>query len=114
MADPENLDTEEATTKVGASSKASGKQAAVKKKAAKKVAKKSTKKAEKTMPPKRPYPRLPLEQAIRIPLALKEKNGGNAWPPSDLATAIGLSPKTNDFFYLAAASRDFGILKRLP
>jgi len=108
MADPENLDTEEATTKVGASSKASGKQAAVKKKAAKKVAKKSTKKAEKTMPPKRPYPRLPLEQAIRIPLALKEKNGGNAWPPSDLATAIGLSPKTNDFFYLAAASRDFG------
>lgn len=57
----------------------------------------------------RPYPRVPLEQALRIPVALKEKNGGNPWPPADLAAAVGLSPKNNDFFYLVAASRDFGL-----
>lgn len=33
--------------------------------------------------PKRPYPRATLEEALRIPFALKDKNGGNAWPPSD-------------------------------
>lgn len=56
----------------------------------------------------RPYPRVTLEQALRIPLALKDKNGGNPWPPADVAAAVGLSPKTNDFFYMVAAARDFG------
>src|SRR4028119_458845 len=57
----------------------------------------------------RPYPRVTLEQALRIPLALKEKNGGNPWPPSDVAAAVGLSHENTDFFYMAAASRDFGL-----
>ncbi len=57
---------------------------------------------------RRPYPRVTLETALRIPLALKEKNGGNAWPPQDVAAAVGLSQKNPDFFYMAAASRDFG------
>ncbi len=59
--------------------------------------------------PRRPYPRVTLEESTRIPLALKEKNGGNPWPPADVARAVGLSHKNTDFFYLAAASRDFGL-----
>jgi hypothetical protein len=57
---------------------------------------------------RRPYPRATLEEALRVPVALKEKNGGNPWPPADVAAVVGLSHKNPDFFYLAAASRDFG------
>lgn len=69
----------------------------------------TAKKAAKKAPPKRPYPRILLEQALKIPYALKDKNGGNPWPPADVAKSIGLSFKNTDFFYLAAASRDFGL-----
>jgi hypothetical protein len=65
-------------------------------------------KARKKLGPRRPYPRVTLEGALRIPTALKEKNGGNPWPPADVAAAVGLSQKNADFFYMAAASRDFG------
>jgi len=64
----------------------------------------------KSAPPaRRPYPRVTLEQALRIPFALKEKNGGNPWPPAEVAAAVALSHKNPDFFYMAAASRDFGL-----
>ena len=46
----------------------------------------------------RPYPRVTLEKALRIPLALNAKNGGNSWPPADVAVAVGFSPKNSDFF----------------
>jgi hypothetical protein len=59
--------------------------------------------------PRRPYPRVTLEEALRIPFALKDKNGGNPWPPADVAAAVKLSHKNPDFFYMAAASRDFGL-----
>jgi hypothetical protein len=58
---------------------------------------------------RRPYPRVTLEQALRVPTAIKDNNGGNPWPPIDVAKAVGISHKTPDFFYLAAASRDFGL-----
>src|SRR5262249_49111717 len=58
---------------------------------------------------RRPYPRVTLEQAIKIPQAIKDNNGGNPWPPADVAAAVGLSVTNSDFFYLAAASRDFGL-----
>jgi hypothetical protein len=56
----------------------------------------------------RPYPRASLEDAIKIPFIIKEKNGGNSWTPDEIASALGMSKNTNPFFYLAAASRDFG------
>jgi hypothetical protein len=76
-----------------------------------KVKKGSVKKKHpaKSTPPRRAYPRVSLEQALRIPTALKTNNGGNPWPPADVAQAVGMSYKTPDFFYLAAASRDFGL-----
>jgi hypothetical protein len=57
----------------------------------------------------RPFPRETLEDALRVPYALKEKNGGNPWPPADVASAVGLSKANPTFFYIAAASRDFGM-----
>jgi len=57
----------------------------------------------------RPYPRVSLEEALRIVLAIKEKNGGNPWPPEDVAKALETSKNTTSFFYAAAAARDFGL-----
>src|SRR3982074_488250 len=61
------------------------------------------------MAPARPYPRRTLEDALAVPLALKEKNGGNAWPPEDVAKALGMSKTNNRFFYLTASARDYGL-----
>lgn len=57
----------------------------------------------------RPYPKVPLEKALKIPYKIKELNGGNPWSPAQVAEAVGMSPKTPDFYYLSAASRDFGL-----
>jgi hypothetical protein len=54
------------------------------------------------------FPRVTFEEALAVPLAIKEKNGGNPWASDQVAGALGLSPKSNKFFYAAAASRDFG------
>jgi hypothetical protein len=96
-----------------------GQTTAKKKKAAPKRASKKTVKNKKAKPGKkaaatkttarRPYPRASLEQAVRIPLAIKNNNGGNPWPPQEIAVAVGMSAQTPGFFYLAAASRDFGL-----
>jgi len=44
-----------------------------------------------------------------VALALKEKNGGNPWSTDEVAKAMGMSRKTNTFFYLAAGARDYGL-----
>jgi len=66
----------------------------------------TSKKRQRTQ---RSYPRVSLEEAIKIPLALKDKNGGNPWPPAEVAAAIGYKVKTNNFFYRAVASREYGL-----
>lgn len=88
------------------------KKPAAKKPTAKKTATKSAKANAKR--PERPFPRASLSEAVRVPLALKEYNGGNAWPPEDMKqvveSAIGNKTVTsNHFFYLTAAARDFGL-----
>src|ERR1700736_1499941 len=55
------------------------------------------------------FPRRTLENALRVPEALKEKNGGNPWPPEQVADALGLGAKSGNFFYVAGASRDYGL-----
>ena len=80
---------------------------AKKNKAAKK---KPTATKKKRQPaPDRPYPRTTLEEAIKIPLAIRHKNGGNPWDPASVAVAVDYGKGTNNFFYLTAASRDFGL-----
>jgi hypothetical protein len=57
----------------------------------------------------RPFPRLTLDTALQIAAQIKAKNGGNAWDTVEVAKAVGLSIKNNKFFYVTAASRDFGL-----
>ena len=54
------------------------------------------------------FPRVTLEQALKIPVAIKELNGGNPWEPEEIRKAIGAS-SGNPYFYLTAASRDYGL-----
>jgi hypothetical protein len=39
--------------------------------------------------PDGPFPRATLEQAIKIPYAIKDKNGGNPWEPDEIRKAVG-------------------------
>lgn len=100
---PENLTSDQPAAK----------RPAKKRPAARKVtAAKKTAATRKGSAPKvdRPFPRRPLEEAVRIPVALKEQYGGNAQPPANVAAALGYkSAANNSFFYQAAASRDFGL-----
>jgi hypothetical protein len=57
----------------------------------------------------RPYPRVPLERALSVANAIKEKNGGNPWSAEQVAAAVGLSPRNVDFYYLLAASQKYGL-----
>jgi hypothetical protein len=50
-----------------------------------------------------------LEQALRVPRALREYNGGNPWPSAQVAEALGLGARSGNFFYISAASRDHGL-----
>ena len=57
----------------------------------------------------RPFPRVALEEALKVPNSIREKNSGNPWPPTEIAKAVGVSPKTPNFFYLTAGARDYGL-----
>lgn len=61
------------------------------------------------MPTQRTFPRKTLDQALRVPRALKDKNGGNPWPPDQVAKALGLGARGGNFYYVASASRDYGL-----
>ncbi len=47
--------------------------------------------------------------SLRLPTAIKELHGGNPWEPDELRKAIGSGVGGNAFFYLTAASRDYGL-----
>lgn len=69
------------------------------------------KKPQKVKAPRveRNFPRVGLERALSVAKALKDKNQGNPYSPDDVAKVIGISAKTPTFFYLTAASRDYGL-----
>ena len=74
------------------------------------MAKKSPKTKKSSKPQvARPYPRRTLEDALRVPYALKQFNGGNPWASADLANGLDMAKGSSTFFYLTAASRDFGL-----
>jgi hypothetical protein len=50
-----------------------------------------------------------LEEALKVPQAIRQKNNGHPWDTALVATACGTTPKTDKFFYLAAAARDYGL-----
>lgn len=57
----------------------------------------------------RPFPRRTLEDCVKVAQVLKDKNGGNPWPPTDVADALGVGGKSSAFWNLTAAARDFGL-----
>lgn len=65
--------------------------------------------AEKKARVRWPFPRTTLEEALKIAYAIKENNGGNPWEPEEIRKAIGAGTGGNAFFYLTAASRDYGL-----
>lgn len=87
--------------------------AAAKRKAGKKVngakvvAKASAKKNDAKSA--RSYPNVPLEDALTVASAIRQKNNGHPWDTELIAKACGLSKKNPKFFYLAAAARDYGL-----
>src|SRR5689334_19667457 len=60
-------------------------------------------------PSQRPYPRRTLEQALRVPRAIRDHNGGKAWPATEVAKALDLGAKSGNFFYLTSASKQYGL-----
>jgi hypothetical protein len=67
-----------------------------------------TKKSKKSVE-QRPYPRVLLEKAVSIARAIKEKNGGNPWPASEIAVVLEVSPKGVGFVYHLLSSKKFGL-----
>jgi hypothetical protein len=57
----------------------------------------------------RPFPALPLQDALKVPQAIREKNNGNDWDTDQVATALEMGRKGPKFFYHASASRDYGL-----
>jgi hypothetical protein len=51
-----------------------------------------------------------LEDALKVPLAIKEKNNGNPFATLTVAQACGYTNvRSTNFIYLASASRDYGL-----
>jgi len=82
---------------------------AARKKTAKGKSRKKSSQHKKVVRLERPYPRVSLKEAVEIPLIIRHKNGGNPWTPNQIADALDRSAKSNSFFYLTTASRDFGL-----
>jgi hypothetical protein len=58
--------------------------------------------------PRRSYPIETLEEALKIPQAIKAKNNGHPWESKLVAKACGMA-MTNKFFYYSTAARDYGL-----
>jgi hypothetical protein len=56
-----------------------------------------------------PFPRATIEQALKIATVIKDLHGGNPWEPEEVRKAVGAGMGGNAFFYLTAASRDYGL-----
>jgi hypothetical protein len=60
-------------------------------------------------PVDRPFPRVTLEDALKVATAIKDKNGGNPYASEDVAKALKLGAKGGHFWYLTAGARDYGL-----
>ncbi|GAB2493563.1 hypothetical protein [Arenimonas alkanexedens] len=88
--------------------KTTSKKSVVKKAAPAKQKASAKKAAAATSAVKRSYPIFTVKDALRVAQAIKDFNGGNPWTPADIARALGMG-MSNNFFYLTAAARDYGL-----
>ncbi|MFS8980789.1 hypothetical protein PO002_41365 [Cupriavidus necator] len=111
----------QAPNSVPSDKRANKKTVAVKKTTAKKiVAKRPTRKKAAKREPKaiskkttgsaarRTFPLYGLEDCYNLASVIREYNAGNPWSPKEIAAALKMGASSN-FFYLTAASRDYGI-----
>jgi len=61
--------------------------------------------------PSRPYPEIPITEAINIPQGIREHNAGRPMNRVLLAEAVKLSPTSSDFRNLLSASYKYGFTK---
>ncbi len=59
--------------------------------------------------PRRAFPIVTLEDALKIPAAIRAKNSGNPLESELVAKACGIAQMTNKFFYVTTAARDYGL-----
>lgn len=64
--------------------------------------------AKKKAKPKKNFPQSSIEESKKVLDVIKEFNAGNPWSPTEVAKALGMG-KGNNFFYLTASSRDYGL-----
>src|SRR3954452_9426721 len=74
--------------------------------AAKKTKQSKTKKGTRLV---RPYPQVPLEKALCVISAIKDKNGGNPLAPALIADHCSVSAASTDIVYLLSAASRFGL-----
>lgn len=55
------------------------------------------------------FPKHTLGQALRLADAIETANGGQPFPPTDLAIALGISPGSSDFRVLLSSSLKYGL-----
>jgi hypothetical protein len=65
--------------------------------------------AKAARPVDRPFPRVTLEDAMKVALAIKDKNAGNPYASEDVARALKVGARGGHFFYLTAGARDYGL-----
>jgi hypothetical protein len=56
----------------------------------------------------RPFPRRSIEEALRVPKAIRDGNAGNPWAADQIAKALKIAAKSSNLKYLLGASADFG------
>ncbi len=59
--------------------------------------------------PQRRFPVVALEEALKVPQTIRQKNNGHPWESALVAKACDMSIKSQKFFYLASASREYGL-----
>jgi hypothetical protein len=65
-------------------------------------------KRKRTVKSIRKFPYYSIEETSKIPNLIKQNNGGNPWDTKQLSIALNVKKGTNAFYYMTAASRDYG------
>ena len=65
-------------------------------------------KKKRTAKPIKKFPNYTIEEALKIPSLIKSNNSGNPWDTEQLALALNVKKGGNIFYYMTAASRDYG------
>lgn len=67
-----------------------------------------SKNAKKKNKPQRTFPQYSIEECLEIAKTIAKNNAGNPWGSEQIALSIDIGAKSTNFYYLTAASRDYG------